>query len=177
MAAEHKLDIFDTLSAIDKRQKNFLSDQPEEARKGFAPPVVLRWAASVDGKKDISEYYLLAINERANTFSKDLWSQHPDLLYRLMASCGLGSKQRHQWIPFPSKSKNISKARDFVGSFYPQYKEYEIDMIMDGFTPETFTEFVYSAGLTPTEEKEVLKSYGIEIKEAKGKKGKRSKAA
>lgn len=169
MAGEHKLDIFDTLNAIDRRKLNWLDDQPEEAKKGFAPPVVLRWAAGVDGAA--SERYLLAVNASANMFSKDLWSQYPDLLYRLMASCGNGMKQRHVWVPFPSKKKNNpGKARDLLERLYPHYNDMEVDLVMSRFTPETFVEFVQGCGLDPSEEKEVLKSYGIEGVGSEGKK-------
>jgi hypothetical protein len=34
----HKLDIFETLSALDRKDYTFLERQPEEDRKGFQPP-------------------------------------------------------------------------------------------------------------------------------------------
>jgi hypothetical protein len=163
LAGDHKLDIFETLSAIDRRKFNWLDEQPEESRKGFAPPVVLRWAAGIEGSSATAERYLRAVNERANMVHKDLWSQYPDLLYRLLASCGTGSKQRHQWVPFPAKKKNNpGKARDLIERLYPHYNDMEVDIVMERFTPETFVEFVQGCGLDPSEEKEVLKSYGIE---------------
>lgn len=172
MAGEHKLDIFETLSAIDRRKFNWLDEQPEEAKKGFAPPVVLRWAAGIEGSPASAERYLIDVNSRANMFSKDLWAQYPDLLYRLLASCGKGTKQRHAWVPFPTKKgNNPGKVRDLVERLYPHFNGMEVDLFMAQFTtPEAFVEFVQGCGLDPSEEKEVLKSYGIEGGGSEGKK-------
>lgn len=175
--AEHKLDIFETLSAIDKRDKDFFSGLSDDQRKGFAPPVVLRWASSVnDG--DISENYIWLVNERANINFHDIW-EHPELQYKLLASCGSGKSQRHHWIPMVGKRKKNDKVRNFISEFWPDANDFEIEILLNQFTDSSFEEFVFSSGATPQEIKEVMQEYDRitgKTTKTKGKKAGKPKA-
>lgn len=151
-----KLDIFDLLGAIDKKDQDFYDRLEVDARKEFAPPVALRWASAIDDGPQ-SDRMLLFVNERANINYWDI-SDHPELQYRLLASCGSGKKHRHQWIANKAKNKN-DKIRNFVGQFYPSASLAEIDMLIGKFTKASFQEFVDVSGLEPKEAKEMVKAY------------------
>ena len=152
----HKLDIFETLRAIDKKDYGYLDRQPEESAKGFAPPVVLRWTSAVKGP--MAEYYLCLTNEIANRRFHDLY-EYPDLQYRLLAACGAGSIQRHEWIPMAKEGKTTAKVQSFVGSFFPLASVREIDLLVDMFTTETFNEFVNDSGCSPKEGKDLIDAF------------------
>jgi hypothetical protein len=147
MAAQHKLDIFDTLTAIDRRDFGFLERQQEDARKGFAGPVVLRWASAV-GNGEMGDYMLLMVNAKANLNFFDI-GDHPDLQYRLLAASGVGSKQRHQWIAMPSRKRSANALHDFLSKYWPDASDLELDILLGQFTRESFTEFVHECGLDP----------------------------
>lgn len=151
----HKLDIFQTLAAIDKHDTDFLSRLPEEQSKGFAPPVVLRWASAVSG--EMKDWYLLAVNERANVHFYDVW-QHPDLQYRLLASCGFGRKERHEWI---SGTKSVTrKRRDFVAKYWPDVNELEASIILQHLSdPNNLNEMLVGLGLQNDEIKTIKATF------------------
>lgn len=169
----HKLDIFETLAAIDKRDLGFFSRLSDEEQKGFAPPVVLRWASAVsDGST--SEITAWLVNERVNI---NFWeiADHPELQFKLMASCGQGRGQRHQWVPMVGRAKKSDRVRDFLIQFWPDANDTELDIIFGQFTDDTFEEFVLSSGEAPDTIKEVLEAYARLTGKAKPK-GKRAKS-
>lgn len=156
--AEHKLDIFDALRAMDRRDGGWLERQPEENRKGFAPPVFLRWASAVkDGPE--GEAMMILINERVNIGANEMMSQHPELLFRLAASCGLGP-QKHEWLGMPARKASSNAAAALIERFHPEANPREIEMLLRQFTPETFEGFVNESGCAPDEAKEAMKAYG-----------------
>ena len=155
--AAHKLDIFETLAAVDRRNTGFYAGLSEDEKKGFAPPVVLRWASGVnDGAA--SEHYIWLTNERANI---NFWeiADHPELQYKLLASCGIGSNQRHKWIPMAGKKRKSDRVREFLSTFWPDANDRELDILFHKFTEEEFEDFVKFSGCDPEEEKEVLDEY------------------
>ena len=165
----HKLDIFETLAAIDRRDMNFFDNLTEDQRKGFAAPVILRWASAVrDGAA--SEHHIWLVNERANVNFWDLW-EHPELQYKMMASCGYGRGQRHEWIPMVGKKKKADEVLIYLAKYWPDANDYEIEIILNQFTDESFEDFVLSSGCSPEQAKEVIAAYGrLTGKVSKGKK-------
>ena len=152
MKKDHKLDIFDTMAAIDKRDKGFLDRQSADIAKTFAPPVALRWASAVQGPQAAA--YLILTNEFANQNFHDL-REYPDLQYRLLTLAGCGRPQRHQWIPVAKQGRSATALQEFVGRFYPLASTREIDLLIDLFTEETFDEFVNECGCAPEEAKDI----------------------
>ncbi len=164
MAAARKLDIFEALRAIDRHDLDWLDHKDEDAKKEFAPPVVLRWASAIEGNGQMAEYYLLSVNERANVHGDEVMSQYPDLFYRLIASCGIGSGQRHQWIAGAARKKSSSKTKAFFETQHPMASDQEIDLLISLHTPQSLTDLVRSAGLSPQDEAAILKEHGIKEK-------------
>lgn len=151
----HKLDIFETLRAIDTRDFEFLDRQEAETRKGFAPPVVLRWASTIQGRE--AEDHLLRINRVANRRFWDIWD-HPDLQFRLMAVCGRGAR-RHDWLAMPGKARSSSKVVALIGRYWPDAREDELDLILSQFDRAGYEDFVQSRGLPPGEVAEAMADY------------------
>lgn len=103
----NKLDIFDLLSKIDKKDQSFLGSLPEDQRKGFAPIVVLRW---LSGSGNDSQ--LLNVNMLVNSTAFNLY-KHPDLLYKLMVVATPPGKKNYSYIKTKKKEK-VSKRIDVV---------------------------------------------------------------
>lgn len=155
---DRKLDIFEAMEALDLRRGDWFAAQPEDARKSFAPPVFLRWASTVgDGVQ--AEAMLERVNERVNLCMWTHAQDHPELVFRLAASCGTGRRQRHAWVPMTAKRQKASRVRAFVAEQNPGINDIEIDIVLSGHTRRSFAEYVESCGVDPSEAKEVIKAH------------------
>lgn len=158
MANERKLDLFGgLLPAIDRNNGTWLSKQPEDAQKEFVPVVAIRYAATVENSSEAA-YMLWMINERVNVHMFELY-KHPDLIFRLMASCGLGSPVRHQWLPLHKRKGGSNKAFDFLAELHPEASNREVDMLLSKYTKETFTQLVKDCGIQPDPAKALIKAF------------------
>lgn len=156
--SERKLDVFKLLNAADKKNYEWLSKQPEDSQKEFAPSVAIRWLSTLDDIGMESEYMLIMVNERVNDHLWD-YSKHPDLVYRLMASCGLGVIQRHQWVSPQKRKGNGGKAFELLQKHNQEANEDELEYLMSGFSKETFSQYVDDCGIDKIEAKEIMKSF------------------
>lgn len=179
MAGARKLDIFALMAAMDMREHGWFERQSEDARKEFAPIVALRWASNVsDG--DAAEWYLRGINERVN---RNLWelSRHPELVFKLMSSCGIGMRQRHQWLNMPQRRGGGGKAREFLWNLHPEANGDELDLLLRSYSAEEFRLLTEDAALTPDEAKEAQKAHarfnGIEAEASDDGKAARKRRA
>lgn len=154
--ATHKLDIFDLMAAVDKRDSGFLDRQDPDVKKAFTPTVALRWTSAVQGPQAAD--YLYCTNEFANINYHDLY-EYPDLQFKLLTLVGAGKTQRHQWIPVAKQMKTTSAIHAFVSRFYPLANHQEISMIVNKFTLTTFEEFVNSSGSSPEEAKDIISAF------------------
>lgn len=93
----HKLDVFQVLGQIDKKQHLFYSKLSEEEQKAFHPLVVMRWMSGVNQARQI-----IFLNELVNPFVFSLAS-HKDLLFKLMTICASGKQFKYQWNKAASK--------------------------------------------------------------------------
>lgn len=156
---EHKLDIFQVLRAIDTCDGDWLSRRSDEERAGFIPYTAMQWTATLpDGPE--AEYMLWTVNDRVNGHLFDLAHTHPDLIFRLLASCGLGTPKRHQWIKPASHKAASNPVTKLLEEHYPQASEHEIAVLISMFDRESFQQFLNDCGIQPDEAKEMVKSYG-----------------
>ena len=88
------------LAAIDKKDYTFYRKLSDEHKKQLSPFLLNRYASIVKGGQDITEYYLIATNQRVNTQYFEL-AKHPELVWMLLCtvSPGIGT-HFHQWIGF-----------------------------------------------------------------------------
>jgi hypothetical protein len=155
--ADRKLDVHALLRATDKCDGDWLSRQPEDARKEFAPVVALRWAATVKDGHEAS-VMLWLINERVNVHMFDLY-KHPDLVFRLMAACGLGVTLNHQWLSGHRRALTHNKAYQLLADRYPDANARELDFLMSRHTKSSFSDFLGECGIQPDIAKEIMKAY------------------
>lgn len=154
----YKLDVFEVLNAIDRRDMTFFDRLSEEERKGFSPYVVLRWLSSVNGP--MAEHYLVLANELVNIDFQAL-KDYPDLIYRLMAACGAGRKQNRTgcWVKPPQRGKSPARLQAFLETQHPLASTQEIDMLLNLHTLETFEDLVYQTGCSDQEAAELIDAF------------------
>lgn len=156
--ADQKLDIFDAMAAMDRKDGEWFTKQSEQAQKTLAPPVFLRWASAISDSARAASL-LVHVNDRVNAHMWDLATTHPELVFKLAATCGKGRKERHQWIAMPKRPGTLSKAMAMVMDDNPSLNDAEAMLLLSLHTKESFTAWVDMRGLQPDEAKEVIKSY------------------
>ena len=157
MSKDRKLDIFALLRAVDNRDSDWLAAQPEDARKEFMPLVAMRWATGVpDGVAAV--YMLWLINHRVNRHLFDL-SKHPDLCFRLLASCGRNTHLSRKWLAGPQRSTGDNKALGLLAEHHPMANDAELRMLLSLYTRDDFAILVSDCGIDKADAKDYLKAY------------------
>ncbi len=153
---KHTLNIFETiLPAIDRHDLEYYTELSPEDKKGFASPVAMRFASAVES--NMRDWYLIAVNERSNLHHYDLY-QHPDLQFRLLASCGMGRMERHVWIA-AGGSKEKARA-NFILRYWPEANDLEISIILQHFQEgDNLDSFLQGSGLQVDEVKKIKKLF------------------
>ena len=115
---------------FDRKVRSFYDDLTPEEKKKFSNYLMIRWGSSVEGSRELQEFYVIATNERLNKHFFDV-SKHPRLQW-LMAttvSPDIGTP-RHPWISPKKKEAGASAKRKALMAIYPTYKDDEIDVMM-----------------------------------------------
>ena len=139
------LDLFEVLSALDKKDYGFYDRLTVEQQKKFVPFMMLKWMSAVKGNNDLQKYYLLAVNEYANKYfyNENIYKQ-PKLQWLMLcaSSPGIG-KQFHQYIP-EIKSKvvklqdntTVKEIKDYYKKIYPKVSDSDIEEISKAYVEQ-----------------------------------------
>jgi hypothetical protein len=135
-------DLFEAISAIDRKDYDWYSKLSEEQKKKFVPYMMLHWISAVKGKAELQQYYLQSVDHHANKyyFNENI-QKHPELQWLMLcaASPGIG-KQYHQWIPHlkdkmvklkePAKAKEV---KEYFQKVYPKTPAKSLDEMTKSF--------------------------------------------
>jgi len=124
-----KLNIANEMRVFDNKVRSFYDDLTPEERKKFSTYLMLRWGSSVQGGKELQEFYVIATNERLNKHFFNV-GKHPKLQW-LMAttvSPDMGA-QRHQWIAPKKKEPGAGSLKKQLAELFPTYKDDEIEVL------------------------------------------------
>jgi len=139
------INIFNLLSAIDKKDYNYFDNLSEEEQKQISPYLLMRWGSTVHGNNDISKYYALSTNSFVNENFWD-YSNNKKFSWLLLCSASPGiGKQKHYWLG-AAKGKNESKLKKALLELMPNKKSSEIDLILKVNTKEEIFEWLRSLG-------------------------------
>ena len=141
-----KLSIQNEMAEFDRKNRDFYNDLTDEERKKFSNYLMIRWGSSVQGSKELQEFYLIATNERLNKHFFDI-NRHPKLqwLCATTVSPGLGP-QRHQWIAPKKKEPGASGIRKQLAELYPHLKDDELDLMSKINTKKDIDAYLKQAG-------------------------------
>lgn len=157
MSKDRKLDMFALLHAVDRRDGDWLMTQSEDARKEFSPLVAMRFATGV--KDGVAAAYMLwLINHRVNRHLFDL-QKHPDLCYRLLASCGCDRNLAREWLAGPKRTTGDNKALGLLAEHHPMASEAELRTLLSLYTRESFAALLSDCGFDKEQTKGYLKAY------------------
>lgn len=141
-----KLNINNEMRMFDRKVRSFYDDLTAEEKKKFSNYLMIRWGSSVDGSRDLQEFYVIATNERLNRHFFDL-GRHPKLQWLLATTVSpdLGTP-RHPWIAPRKKQAGLSAKRRALQEIFPHYKDDEIDVMVEITTQKEIDEYRRNAG-------------------------------
>jgi hypothetical protein len=123
------LSINNEMAQFDRKARGFYDSLTAEQKKKFSNFLMIRYGSSVQGSRDLQEFYLIATNERLNKHFFTI-NRHPELqwLCATAVSPGLGT-QRHQWIAPKKKESGVSGIRKQIAELFPHLKDDEVELM------------------------------------------------
>jgi hypothetical protein len=128
MATAAKLDIKRELNAVDRKAYDFYDDLTDEEKKAFSPYILMRYTASVQGDREIQEWFLEMTNEMVNKNHWDLSKEHKALLWKLFAATGAGVSCYHPYLAAGKKEK-ANKIEKLLAELNPVMKMADIKLM------------------------------------------------
>lgn len=120
---QRKLDVFDVLRHLDKKDRQYFKNLTEEQQKAFIPLIVMRW---MSGTRNIRQ--IVFINELVNHLIFSLF-KHKELLYYMLSVCGSGQTQRYMWNKTKSKSSSMPKTYIVLREYFDYNANQVVDII------------------------------------------------
>lgn len=166
---QRSLDLFNgVLPALDKRNFDYWSKLKPEQKKEFAPRVVIRYLSHVSDKQ-ITDYYLIAVNEIANVNQDQMLTKrsargedrepHTELVWKMMAACGIGEKQQHEWIKGSNQIRKSDLIYQAFLKFFPDMNEDEYQLRLSRSTPDTIRTLCRDVGMEEKDVKDAVKYF------------------
>ena len=141
-----KLSINNEMAVFDCKDREFYNSLTSEERKKFSNFLMIRYGSSVQGSRDLQEFYLISTNERLNKHFFNI-NRHPKLqwLCATTVSPGLGT-QRHQWIAPKKKEPGAGSVRKQLAELYPHLKDDELELMSQINTKKDIDEYLRASG-------------------------------
>ena len=158
MASERKLDVFQLLAKLDRRDMSIWSTLDDDQRKEFAPLVVMRWLAGTGDSDQI-----MALNEFVNTKVFAL-ANHKELLMKLMAASDNGRSKRYQWMPMKQRATKVPFTLRLMGEMYPLMSKQRLESKVVEFGNFYTKEELINAAETRGWQKDEITSLKKELK-------------
>ena len=124
-----KLNIGNEMAQLDRKNREFYDSLDTDERKKFSTFLMLRWSSSVQGARELQEYYVQSCNHYLNKHFFAL-SKHPKLqwLCATAVSPNMGTP-RHQWIAPKKKEPGAGTLKKQISELFPHLKDDEIDLM------------------------------------------------
>ena len=141
-----KLNIANEMAQFDRKNRRFYEELTDEERKKFSNYLMIRWGSSVQGSRELQEFYLIATNERLNKHFFDI-NRHPQLqwLCATTVSPDMGA-QRHQWIAPKKKEAGVTGIKKQLAELFPHLKDDEIELMSKINTKKDIDAYVKDMG-------------------------------
>jgi hypothetical protein len=141
-----KLSINNEMLQLDKKNRDFYNSLTAEEKKKFSNFLMIRYGSSVQGSKDLQEFYVISCNERLNKHFFAI-NRHPQLQWLCVTtvSPGIGTF-RHNWIAPKKKEAGASGIKKQLAEMYPTYKDDEINLLASITTKKEIDEYLRKSG-------------------------------
>lgn len=143
-----RLHIANEMKMFDRKVRSFYDELSDEEKKKFSPYLMIRWGSSVEGSRELQEFYVIATNERLNKhFFNINTTQHKKLQWLMATSVSpdMGT-YRHTWIAPKKKEGSNSEVRKALADLYPDMKDTDLDTLADITTKQEIKELLVKHG-------------------------------
>jgi hypothetical protein len=124
-----KLSIQNEMMQFDKKNRDFYDELTDEERKKFSNYLMIRWGSSVQGSRELQEFYVIATNERLNKHFFAV-NKHPKLQWLMATSVSPDmGVHRHQWIAPKKKDSGNNEIKKALMEIYPTMKIADIEVL------------------------------------------------
>jgi hypothetical protein len=141
-----KLSINNEMAQFDRKNRAFYDELTVDEKKKFSNFLMIRYGSSVQGSRDLQEFYLISTNERLN---KNFFAinRHPKLqwLAATTVSPGMGT-QRHQWIAPKKKEPGAGSIRKQLAELYPHLRDDELELMAEINTKKDIDAYLKASG-------------------------------
>jgi hypothetical protein len=141
-----KLNIANEMRQLDLKNRQFYNELTAEERKKFSNFLMIRWGSSVQGPRELQEYYVQSCN---HYFNKHFFAlgKHPGLqwLCATAVSPGMGA-HRHQWISPKKKEASGGTTRKKLAELFPNMKDDELDLLAQITTKTELDQYILDHG-------------------------------
>lgn len=144
--SDDKLNIANEMRMFDRKDRTFYDELTTEERKKFSNYLMIRWGSSVEGSRELQEFYLIATNERLNKHFFSM-SRHPKLQWLMATSVspGLGT-HRHNWISQKKKEPGAGSIKKQLADLFPHLKDDEVDVLASVTTKKELDQYLKDLG-------------------------------
>lgn len=125
------LAISNEMRQFDLKRRDFFGDLTPEQQKKFSPYLMIRWGSSVEGSRELQEFYVISANERFNRYFFSVNAVKHKKLQWLLAttvSPGMGT-HRHTWIAPRKRESNNGTAIRLLKELFPNLRDDEINVL------------------------------------------------
>ncbi len=141
-----KLNIQNEMACFDNKVRNFYDELTDDERKKFSNYLMIRWGSSVEGSRELQEFYLIATNERLNKHFFAI-NRHPKLQWLCATSVSPGmGKFRHTWISTKKKESNSNTTKKTIKELFPLLKEDELELMSKINTQQDLNRYIKDLG-------------------------------
>lgn len=129
-----KLNIANEMKQFDLKNRDFYDELTPEERKKFSNYLMIRWGSSVQGSRELQEYYVQSCN---HYFNKNFIA--------IAVSPGMGV-HRHQWISPKKKEASAGTVRKQLTELFPNMKDDELALLAKITTKQELSEYIRDHG-------------------------------
>jgi hypothetical protein len=141
-----KLSINNEMAVFDRKDRTFYDSLTVDERKKFSNFLMIRYGSSVQGSRDLQEFYLISTNERLNKHFFTI-NRHPKLqwLCATTVSPGMGT-QRHTWIAPKKREPGAGSIKKQLSELFPHLKDDELEVLAEINTKKDIDAYVKALG-------------------------------
>ncbi len=141
-----KLSIHNEMTQFDRKNRDFYDSLDTDERKKFSNYLMIRWGSSVQGSRELQEFYVISTNERLNKHFFTV-NKHPKLQWLMATSVspGMGSL-KHQWISPKKKEAGSNEVKKTLMKLYPNMKMSDIELLASMTTSKELRELIKDYG-------------------------------
>ena len=134
------------MAVFDRKDRTFYDSLTVDERKKFSNFLMIRYGSSVQGSRDLQEFYLISTNERLNKHFFTI-NRHPKLqwLCATTVSPGMGT-QRHAWIAPKKKEPGAGSVKKQLSELFPHLKDDELEVLAEINTKKDIDAYVKALG-------------------------------